>query len=228
MLHLAPEEESRVFLIVNLHPIASHVLHACVRISGDHIGCRKVRSSIASRRPNRGGDRQQASFDTGFHYRLYRPAFHANRLPWPTQRRSPTFKQRFGGNSERSRIGGIRRVKVHRDRDVVVLDILEDQAIGIIFGCGFHGPASDAGDFPILVHGFDDSLETSGLFEEAEKRAQIEERRRGWRGHTNTSPPSTTIVCPVIKSLSDEARKTMVPSKSSGVSVRPRARSAIT
>src|SRR2546426_6652259 len=140
----------------------------------------------------------------------------------------PTFKQRFWGNSERSRIGGIRRVEVHRDRDVMILDALEEDTKGIIFGCGFHGPASDAGDFPILVHGFDDSLETSGLFEEAEKRAQIEERRRGWRGHTNTSPPSTTIVCPVIKSLSDEARKTTVPSKSSGVSVRPRARSAIT
>src|SRR2546426_10816617 len=128
MLHLAPEEESRVFLIVNLHAIASHVLHACVRISGDHIGCRKVRSGIASRRPNRGGDCQQASFDTGFHYRLYRPAFHPDRLLWLTQRGGPTFKQRFWGNSERSRIGGILRVEVHRDRDVMILDALEERS----------------------------------------------------------------------------------------------------
>lgn len=43
----------------------------------------------------------------------------------------------------------------------------------------------------------------------------------GDRGlYSITLPPSTEIVCPVRKSLSSEARKAMVPTKSSGVCTR--------
>src|SRR5882757_11285486 len=107
-------------------------------------------------------------------------------------------------------------------------NVVKQDGIGLFFSRGLHRPTGNAREFPVLVHRCAHVPQTARLLEKDEKRFQIQKRGLWARGHTNTSPPSTTSVCPVMKSLSCEAKKEIVPSKSSGVPVLARARKAIT